>query len=101
MKFFKVFSQHQEENDLECKSEVDQYLSDWCETTTQNFNILLWWKVNAPKYPIPTEVARDVLVIPISTIASEFAFSNRGCILDSFRSSLSLFTVEALICTLD
>jgi hypothetical protein len=68
---------------------------------TQDFNILLWWKINAPKYPILAEVARDVLAIPISTVASESAFSNGGRILDSFRSSLSPFTVEALICTQD
>jgi hypothetical protein len=28
VKFLKVFSQHQEENDFEGKSEVDRYLSD-------------------------------------------------------------------------
>ena len=72
-----------------------------CEATTQDFNILLWWKVNAPKYSILAEVAHDILAIHISTVASECAFSNGGRILDSFRSSLSLFTVEALICTQD
>jgi len=41
------------------------------------------------------------LVIPIFTIASESAFSNGGCILDPFRSSLSPMTIEALICTQD
>jgi hypothetical protein len=101
VKFSKVFSQHQEENDLEDKSEVDRYLSDRCEAATQDFNILLWWKINAPKYPILAEVARDVLIIHISTVASESAFSNGGRILNSFRSSLSPFTVEALICTQD
>ncbi|XP_059436761.1 zinc finger BED domain-containing protein RICESLEEPER 1-like [Corylus avellana] len=101
VKFLKVFSQHQEENDLGCKSEVDRYLSDRCEATTQDFNILLWWKVNAPKYPIIAEVAYDVLAILIFTVASQSAFSNGGRILDSFRSSLSPFTVEALICTQD
>jgi hypothetical protein len=37
--------------------------------------------------------------MPISTIASESAFSIGKCILDPFRSSLSPLTVEALICT--
>jgi hypothetical protein len=96
-----MFSQHQEENDLEGKSKVNRYLSNRCEATIQDFNILLQWKVNIPKYPILVEVARDVLTIPISTVASESTFSNEGRILDSFRSSLSSFTVEALICTQD
>jgi hypothetical protein len=74
---------------------------DGCEATKKEFDILLRWKVNAPKYPILAEIARDILVIHISTIASESAFSNEGRILDPFRSSLSPLTVEALICTQD
>jgi hypothetical protein len=89
-------------NNLECMKEVDRYLLDGCEATTKDFDILLWWKVvNAPKYPILADIARDILAIHISTVASEFAFSNRGCILDPFRSSLSPLTVDALICTQD
>ncbi|KAK9211588.1 hypothetical protein WN943_000965 [Citrus x changshan-huyou] len=33
------------------------------------------------------EVAKNILAIPVSTIASELAFNIRGCILDSFRRS--------------
>ena len=38
---------------------------------------------------------------PISTVASESAFSTGGRILDEFRSSLTPFMVEALVCTQD
>ena len=34
--YMKVFSQHQEESDVECKSEVDRYLSSWYKATTQD-----------------------------------------------------------------
>ena len=40
-----------------------------------------------------------MLAILVSTVASESAFSTRGRVSDSFRSSLSPNTVEALICT--
>jgi hypothetical protein len=72
---------------------------DGCELATQDFDLLIWWKNNAFRYPILTEVARDVLAMPISTVASESAFSTEGRILDPFRSSLSPLTVEALVCT--
>ncbi|CAL5350100.1 unnamed protein product [Camellia sinensis] len=47
---------------------------------------------------VKSKVARDVLALPVSTVASESAFSTRGRILDPFRSSLSPMMVEALIC---
>jgi hypothetical protein len=99
-KFNSLFSQHLvEENDLDYRSEVDRYLLDRCEATTKEFDVLAWWKINRPKYPILAEIARDVLAIPISTVASESKFSTEERVLDPFRSSLSPLTVEALICT--
>ncbi|CAN6453897.1 unnamed protein product [Victoria cruziana] len=46
-------------------------------------------------------MARDILAIPISTVASESTFSTGGHILDSYRSRLDTKTVEALICAQD
>ena len=39
------------------------------------------------------------MAVPVSTVASESAFSTGGCILDLFRSSLALEMVQSLICT--
>ncbi|XP_015932594.1 zinc finger BED domain-containing protein RICESLEEPER 3-like [Arachis duranensis] len=44
-------------------------------------------------------IARDILGIPVSTVASESCFSTGGRVLDVFRSSLSPLMAEALICT--
>jgi hypothetical protein len=85
------------------KLELDRYLEDPQEQEEDNyeFDILAWWKVNSSKYRVLSQIARDVLAIPISTVPSESAFSTGGRILDAFRSSLTPFTAEAIICTQD
>jgi len=55
--------------------------------------------VNGLKYPILQKIARDILAIPVSTVASESAFSTVGRIIDEYRSSLTPIMIEALICT--
>ena len=60
--------------------------------------MLEWWKVNCVNFPILSKVARDVLCIPISTVASESAFSAGGRILDDYRSFLTRDMVELLVC---
>jgi len=94
------FKRHlQEEDSVENRNEVERYLIDGCEDPNNDkLDILGWWKINASKYKILSKVAQHVLVIPISTVASESAFSTGGRILDQFRSSLSPVTVQALIC---
>jgi hypothetical protein len=46
-------------------------------------------------------MAQDILAIPISTVASESVFSTSGRILDDFRTFLTPFMLEALVCTQD
>jgi hypothetical protein len=46
-------------------------------------------------------IARDLLAIPASSVASESAFSTSKKIINDFRSSLLPEIVEALICTQD
>ncbi|KAF7124301.1 hypothetical protein RHSIM_Rhsim12G0168900 [Rhododendron simsii] len=77
------FRKHLEEVETDGgKSEVDKYLEELCEKETSNFDILIWWKVNSSKYVILSKVARDVLAIPVSTVASESAFSTGGRVID-------------------
>ncbi|XP_050157593.1 zinc finger BED domain-containing protein RICESLEEPER 2-like [Malus sylvestris] len=82
-------------------NDLDRYLSDPNEEEEEaNFDILNWWRVNGlSKYPILARVAKEILAIPVSTIALESSFSTSGQIIDPYRSSLSPKMVEALICT--
>ena len=43
-------------------------------------------------------IARDILAIPVSTVASESAFSMGGQVVGPHRSRLHSKTVEALMC---
>ncbi|WOG89303.1 hypothetical protein DCAR_0208540 [Daucus carota subsp. sativus] len=97
------FQRHLEaEETKENKSEIDIYLSDGVERgVTDDFDVLLWWKSNSTKFPILSYVAKNVLAMPITTVASESAFSTGGRVIDPFRSSLTPKTAEALICAQD
>jgi hypothetical protein len=83
------------------KSELEKYLAEETEDPESKMDILAWWKVNSSRFPILGHMARDVLVVPITTVASESAFSTGGRILDDFRTSLTPFMLEALVCTQD
>ncbi|CAI8586093.1 unnamed protein product [Vicia faba] len=81
------------------KTEIESYLQEtWvpCVKTIE-FDILGWWKVNLTRYPILESIAREVLSIPASTIASESAFSNGGRVISDYRTCLTPKMVEALV----
>ena len=81
-------------------SEVERYLSDPVEDLSNlKLNVLLWGKVNGSKYSILGKIAKDVLIVPVSTVASEFAFCTGCRVIDKYQSSLTPFMIEALICT--
>ena len=82
-------------------SELEIYLSESILDENVKFDILKWWKFNSERFPILSKIAQDVLVMPISTVASESTFSTSGRVLDPFRSSLTPKIIQALICTQD
>ena len=91
-------------DNIELLNELDLYLIETVEFQVPNslgtqFDILLWWKVNSLKYQILSQIARDVLAISVSTIASESTFSTGGHILDEYMSAITLDMVEKRIFT--
>ena len=70
-------------------SELDRFLNDQLGPEEEEQDTLTWWGKNGERYPILNRMARDILAIPLSTVASESAFSTGGRTLDPFRSSLT------------
>ncbi|XP_012839258.1 PREDICTED: zinc finger BED domain-containing protein RICESLEEPER 2-like [Erythranthe guttata] len=96
--FYKLAKQEDAINKTEMELYLEEKLHPGQIVQEDNFNILDWWKLYAAKYPIMARMARDILAIPVSSVASESAFSIGGRVLNKFRSSLLPTTVEALIC---
>ena len=65
---------------------------------TQELDIIQWWQHAGLKYPTLRKIARDVLAIPVTTVASESVFSTSGRIISPHRSRLAPSMVEALMC---
>ena len=80
------------------RTELDLYLDEDVIVDNGQFDILLWWKVNGVKYPTLQTIARDILAIPVSTVASESAFSSSGRLVSPHRNRLHPKTIEVLMC---
>nr|KAJ0193565.1 hypothetical protein LSAT_V11C800433070 [Lactuca sativa] len=85
------------------KSELSMYLEEDVyrekgQTGMESFDALEWWNVHKLKYRVLSLMARDVLAISISTVASEATFSAGGRVIDPYRASLGSDTVQMLIC---
>ena len=78
------------------KSELDMYLQDPLLDRKQDLDILNWWKSVENEYCFPClgKLARDVLSIPMTSVASKSAFSVGGRILAPSRCCL-LYTSDA------
>ncbi|KAJ1699071.1 hypothetical protein LUZ63_007583 [Rhynchospora breviuscula] len=98
----KDFISEKQTSELE-KSELEEYLSLPLDKTgvDDEFDILTWWKMKVPKYLVLSRLARDILAVPASTVASESTFSTSGRTLSAVRNCLNDESIEALICAQD
>ncbi|CAH1447689.1 unnamed protein product [Lactuca virosa] len=105
---WEVFGEFIKTVDLERpeNSELDMYLEEGVyrekgQRGMESFNALEWWNVHKLKCRVLSLMARDVLAIPISIVASEATFSVGGRVIDPYRASLGSNTVQMLICVGD
>ncbi|XP_019192918.1 PREDICTED: zinc finger BED domain-containing protein DAYSLEEPER-like isoform X1 [Ipomoea nil] len=92
----------------ESQSDLDKYLEEPLFPRTVDFNILNWWKVHAPRYPILSMMACilsmmacNILGIPMSKVGPELMYSTGNRAVDSYRSPLRSDTLQALMCAQD
>ncbi|KAL4582630.1 hypothetical protein LXL04_007187 [Taraxacum kok-saghyz] len=83
------------------KSELELYLEEPRMPRLTELNILDYWRGQQARYPDLTAMARDILTIPVSTVASESAFSVGAKVIDKYRTALKSDITEAIICTKD
>ncbi|KAG2702548.1 hypothetical protein I3760_06G095200 [Carya illinoinensis] len=81
------------------KSQLDLYLDEPRVDRNAKIDIFSFWKGNKFRYPGLVCVARDILSILVSTVASESTFSVGERIIDQFKSALKSDILEALVCT--
>jgi hypothetical protein len=82
-------------------SELDRYLGEETVFVCIPFDILKYWKSSSASYPVLARMARYILAIPVSTVASESAFSSGEKIISEYRSRLTSETVQTLVCLQD
>ncbi|KAM0001748.1 putative HAT dimerization domain, ribonuclease H-like superfamily, hAT-like transposase, RNase-H [Helianthus debilis subsp. tardiflorus] len=83
------------------KSQLTLYLEEPSVDRKVELDVLQYWKDNQVRYPKLAVMARDILSIPITTVASDSSFSIGGRVLSKYRTSLLSSNVEALLCTRD
>ena len=88
-------------HDADDMNELDKYMAVPSLRLSGQFDILAWWKNQTDEYPVLSKIAHDLLVVQVSTIASESAFSAGGRVVDPFCSRLDPKMVEDLVCMKD
>ena len=80
------------------KMEFDHFIDEGVLKRSEDFDILGWWKNNDLKYLTLQRIARDILAISVTNVASKSVFSTSGRLLISHRSRLHPKTIEAMMC---
>ncbi|RLM75277.1 hypothetical protein C2845_PM15G01610 [Panicum miliaceum] len=82
-------------------SELDWYLESPVMVRSVDLDILKFWSGMSNCYPNLANLARDILAIPVSTVATKSAFTIGKKILNYRRSGLSPYLLEMVICLHD
>ncbi|KAL2905817.1 putative AC transposase [Bienertia sinuspersici] len=78
---------------------VDAYLNAPLVPRSPDFDILKYWQSSSSTYPTLARMAKDVLAVPITSVASESSFSMGSRTLTKYRALLLPKNVEAIVTT--
>ena len=81
------------------KSQLDLYLEELRLKKNSKLEVLSWWKEHYNWFPKLSLLARDLMSIPITIVASKSSFSTGKKILTPYRSHLLPENVEVTLCT--
>ena len=63
-------------------NELEKYMADPHLRLNCQFDILAWWKNQTDEYPILEKITHDLLAAQVTTVASAYAFSAGGRVVD-------------------
>ena len=98
MREYDEYMMHKRQTVVKERDDLELYYEEACYPHEPNFDALVWWKGNDGKFKVLSKMARDILSIPITTVASESTFSAGGRVIDKKRASMKRETVEVLLC---
>lgn len=64
-------------------------------------DVLQWWNQHESRFPIVFQMARDILSVSVSIMASESTFSTSGRIVEDKRCSLTDEMIKVITCLRD
>jgi len=75
--------------------EVDAYFHE--KVCLRKTNILEWWKINEPRFPNLSQLAKAVIGIPATSTPSERLFSVAGNVVSKKRTCLNPENVDIIL----
>jgi hypothetical protein len=77
--------------------EGESYLSTPCVKQAEGLNVLQWWSSNEAFYPRLSQVAKDVLAIPIAQVGVERVFNTAKDVIGDRRHRLSAQVIRQIM----
>nr|GEV32398.1 high mobility group B protein 7 [Tanacetum cinerariifolium] len=97
---------HQAKHDRLATSEYERYVkidfvSHLSTEELAGYDVLGFWKANESTFTVISQMARDILSVQATSIASESAFSTSGRVLSIRRTRLTPASLEMCMCLKD